>query len=79
MKRAGIIPGRLKERTTLRVRSLEPYSSELKAEQIGVIADIAEKYGSGVVHVTPRQTIEIPDIEHSYLEDINKILNRVFV
>lgn len=76
MKRAGIIPGRLKERTTLRVRSLEPYSSELKAEQIGVIADIAEKYGSGVVHVTPRQTIEIPDIEHSYLEDINKILNK---
>ena len=71
----GILPGRIQNRVTLRVRSVEPYSSELTAEQVGVIADIAEKYGSGIVHVTPRQTVEIPDIEEAYVDDINILLN----
>ncbi len=74
MNDAGILPGRLKERVTLRIQSIEPYSSELTSEQIGVIADIAESYGSGSVHITPRQTIEIPDIEISHLEDIKDLL-----
>jgi len=71
----GILPGRIQNRVTLRVRSVEPYSSELTGEQLGVIADIAEKYGSGIVHVTPRQTVEIPDIEGSYVGDIDKLLS----
>ncbi len=75
MKDAGILPGRIKERVTLRIQSLEPYSSELTAEQIGAIADIAEAYGSGSVHVTPRQTIEIPDIGIARLEGIRNLLN----
>ncbi len=75
MDENGIIAGRLGARATLRIRSLEPYSSELTAEQIGVIADIAEGYGSGKVHVTPRQTIEIPDVERSHLEEITGLLN----
>jgi dissimilatory sulfite reductase (desulfoviridin) alpha/beta subunit len=66
----GILPGRLKERVVLRVRAIEPYSSELTAEQVGIIADIAETYGSGAVHITSRQSIEIPDIEYKYLGDI---------
>ncbi len=77
MDRPGVLPGRIDNRVTLRVISLEPYSSELTAEQIGVIADIAEKYGSGTVHVTPRQTVEIPDLESSHLDEINKVLNEV--
>jgi dissimilatory sulfite reductase (desulfoviridin) alpha/beta subunit len=76
MKNAGIIPGRFKERVTLRVRALTPYSSELTSEQVGVIADIAERYGSGAVHVTPRQTIEIPDIDCLYLKEITDLLNK---
>jgi len=71
----GILPGRLRGRVTLRVRSIEPYSSEFTTEQLGVIADIAEKYGSGIVHVTPRQTVEIPDIDGSYVVDISKLLS----
>jgi dissimilatory sulfite reductase (desulfoviridin) alpha/beta subunit len=71
----GILPGRIQNRVTLRVRSVEPYSSELTGEQLGAIADIAEKYGSGIVHVTPRQTVEIPDIEGSSVGDINKLLS----
>ena len=51
-----------------------PYSAELTAEQIGIIADIAEKYGSGSVHVTARQTIEIPDIELASIDEIQKLI-----
>ncbi|NOY65485.1 MAG: hypothetical protein GXO97_08860 [Nitrospirae bacterium] len=70
----GIIDGRIPERVTLRVRSLKPYTSELTSEQIGLLAEIAEKYGAGYVHVTPRQTVEIPHIERSYIDEIVKKL-----
>lgn len=72
---AGILPGRIQDRVTVRIRSVEPYSAELTGEQVGIIADIAETYGSGIVHVTPRQTVEIPDIEGTHIADINKLLN----
>jgi dissimilatory sulfite reductase (desulfoviridin) alpha/beta subunit len=48
---------------------------QLTAEQIGIIADIAEKYGSGSVHVTSRQTIEIPDVELSSIDEIKELIN----
>jgi len=72
MNNCGILPGRTKGKVTLRVASADPFSAELTAEQIGVIADIAETYGSGTVHVTPRQTIEIPDVENIYIDEIRK-------
>jgi dissimilatory sulfite reductase (desulfoviridin) alpha/beta subunit len=70
MDNGGILPGRIEGKVTLRLRPSAPYSSELTANQIGVIADIAERYGSGVVHVTPRQTVEIPDVLSSCLEEV---------
>lgn len=70
----GIIEGRTKGRVVLRVRSKEPYSAEFTAGQIGVIADIAEKYGAGTAHVTPRQTVEIPHIDSEFLPDITALL-----
>jgi len=70
MDTVGILPGRTKGKITLRLKASDPYSSELTTHQIGVIADIAEIYGSGVVHITPRQTVEIPDIMESSLEEI---------
>ena len=75
MENCGILQGRTKGKSTLRVASNDPYSAELTADQIGIIADIAEKYGSGSVHVTARQTIEIPDIELSCLDEIRKLIN----
>jgi dissimilatory sulfite reductase (desulfoviridin) alpha/beta subunit len=63
MNNCCVLPGRTKGKCTLRLASNDPCSAELTAEQIGIIADIAEKYGSGSVHVTSRQTIEIPDVE----------------
>ncbi len=77
MKSNGILPGRNESRATLRIQSIEPLSAEMTSAQIGVIADIAEKYGSGQVHVTPRQTIEIPDVERAYIDEIHPMLNRV--
>ncbi len=76
MNYKGVIPGRLVERVTLRIRSLESYSSEMTSQQIDVIADIAEKFGSGTVHITPRQTIEIPDIEGLYVGEITGQLEK---
>ncbi len=74
---AGIIEGRIPERVTLRVRSLTPYTSEFTSEQIDLLADIAEKYGAGYVHVTPRQTVEIPHVERSYIKEIVKRLHEM--
>ena len=70
----GIIEGRTKGRVALRIKSMKPYSAEFTAEQIGVIADIAEQYGSGAVHITPRQTMEVPHIDNTFLSDIEKLL-----
>ncbi len=77
MDTPGIISTKHKNRVALRIRSIEPHSSELTGEQLGIIADIAEKYGSGTVHVTPRQTIEIPDIEQSLITEVTGILGSV--
>ncbi len=77
MSSLGVLPGRSQDKVTLRVQSLQPFSSEMTGEQIGVIADIAEKYGSGAVHVTPRQTIEIPDLPPTMLADVQELLTRV--
>ena len=74
MNNPGILQGRTKGKSTLRVASNDPYSAELTAEQIGIIADIAEKYGSGSVHVTARQTIEIPDIELTSINEIEELI-----
>lgn len=74
MEIPGIIPAKHQNRVTIRVRAIEPHSAELTANQIGIIADIAEKYSSGAVHVTSRQTIEIPNVEPSSIEEITGIL-----
>jgi dissimilatory sulfite reductase (desulfoviridin) alpha/beta subunit len=61
----GIIEGRTEGRIVLRVRSEVPYSAEFTADRIGALADIAEKYGLGEVHITPRQTVEIPHVDRA--------------
>ncbi len=40
------------------------------AEALRVVADLAEKYGDGRVHLTVRQTIEIPGVHPDRLEDL---------
>lgn len=77
MGRNGVLEGLRKDTRTVRVRSLDPYSSEFTAGQIGVLADIAERFGSGRVHVTPRQTVEIPHILCDDLLEVTALLEEV--
>lgn len=70
----GTVAGRVNGRVALRVRSTGPYTAEFTAAQIGVIADIAERFGSGAVHVTPRQTMEIPHVDLKALPDVTSVL-----
>ncbi len=72
----GILAGRTKERVALRLVSQGPYSAELTADQIGVIADVAEQYGSGHVRITPRQAVEVPHISQKDLPIVTALLAR---
>lgn len=74
MNDTGIIEDRGTGRIVLRIRSMEPYSAEFTTGQLGIIADIAENYGSGVAHVTPRQTVEIPHINRAELPEVTALL-----
>lgn len=76
MNTNGIVSGRSTGRIALRIKSIAPYSAEFTADQLGVLADIAEQYGSGAIHVTPRQTMEIPHIELSALPRLTALLHQ---
>lgn len=46
----------------------------LMAEQMKIIADIAEKFGDGTVHITIRQGFEIPNIPFEKISEVNAAL-----
>ncbi len=50
----------------VRVRA-KPYSNTYSAEQLEKVAEVAEKYGSGKVHLSPRHNLEIPEIRNGVL------------
>lgn len=49
----------------------------LKAEVLGMIQEIAEKYGNGIVHLTSRQGFEIEGIRLEDMEEINRMLQPI--
>ncbi len=49
----------------------------LNAELLGLIQNIAEKYGNGTVHMTTRQGFEIPDISFEDIDEVNKLLQPI--
>lgn len=53
---------------------LKVVSGNLDAEKLRAIADAAEKYGSGYVHITSRQQIEVPFVK---LEDVEAARNEL--
>ena len=75
MVKEDLIEGRNKETVVLRIASVNPYSAELTSEQLELLAEIAERYGSGRAHVTARQTIEIPDIPESLVNEVVPLLD----
>ncbi|NOZ59325.1 MAG: hypothetical protein GXO66_07115 [Euryarchaeota archaeon] len=72
----GIISGEGKGKVVLRVTSVEPHTAELTSEQLRVLARVARKYGSRVVHTTPRQAIEVPDVPRELVEEAVRELER---
>ena len=65
--KGGIITQKNKDYCTIRTRMP---AGILSIEKMRGLAAIAEKYGQTEVHLTTRQTIEIPHIHHTKLEAI---------
>lgn len=49
----------------------------LKAEVLGMVQEISEKYGNGIVHLTTRQGFEIEGIHFEDMDEINKMLQPI--
>jgi len=67
------IDQRQPNRFALRLRAI---GGQFTAEQLRVIADIAERYGKGEIHLTTRQGIEIHHVHHHDLEAAHKVLEK---
>ena len=57
--------------TCLRIRIP---GGELNVKHFDNIKEIAEKYGSGNVHITARQGLEVPGIPMEKIDEVNKLL-----
>lgn len=49
----------------------------LKAEFLGLIQEIADKYGDGTIHLTTRQGFEIPGIDMKHIPEVNVMLQPI--
>jgi len=65
--KGGVITERNPDLSTIRIRAP---AGVLTIEQLRGIAAIAKKYGTGVVHCTTRQTIEIPHVNPTFLKRV---------
>lgn len=67
----GVITERDGDLCTIRLRMP---AGILSVEKMRGIAEVAERFGQREVHLTTRQTVEIPHIHHSKLEEIRQAL-----
>ena len=59
LKRVGIVGQKQKDYYLIRLRTI---GGGMTDEELGVVAAVSRKYGSGVVHFTTRQGVEIHNI-----------------
>ncbi len=71
--KGGVITERDADFCTIRIRAA---AGIMSVEQVRGIAMIAKKYGSGVIHCTTRQTIEIPHVNPKLLKKIERSLEK---
>ncbi|MDE7303148.1 MAG: 4Fe-4S binding protein [Oscillospiraceae bacterium] len=69
LKKGGFMRQKQKNNFSLRLRVV---GGNLTAVQLAKIAEVAEKFGDGHVHLTSRQSVEIPFIK---LDDIDNVKN----
>lgn len=67
LKKGGFMRQKQKDHFSLR---LAVVGGNLTATQLAKIAEVAEKYGDGHVHLTSRQSVEIPFIK---LQDVDAV------
>jgi dissimilatory sulfite reductase (desulfoviridin) alpha/beta subunit len=71
--KGGVITERNADFSTVRIRAP---AGVISVDQLRGIAKIAKTYGSGVVHCTTRQTIEIPHVDPKRLKNMAKALEK---
>ena len=67
LKKGGFMRQKQKNNFSLRLRVV---GGNLSAKQLAKIAEVSERYGDGHVHLTSRQSVEIPFIK---LDDIDAV------
>ncbi|MBI5789514.1 MAG: 4Fe-4S binding protein [Candidatus Schekmanbacteria bacterium] len=67
LKKGGFMRQRQKDNFALRLKII---AGRVRADQLPKLAEVAEKYGKGYVHLTTRQGVEIPFIQ---LKDIDAV------
>lgn len=71
LKKGGFMRQKQKNHFSLR---LAVVGGNLTAENLKIIAEVAEKYGDGHVHLTSRQSVEIPFIKLEQVEEVKEAL-----
>lgn len=69
LKKGGFMRQKQKGYFSLR---LQVVGGDLTAENIRTVAEVADKYGHGYVHMTSRQGIEIPFIHFDDIEAVKR-------
>jgi dissimilatory sulfite reductase (desulfoviridin) alpha/beta subunit len=76
MKKVGMIQQKQKELFAMRLRAV---GGDLKTEQLKRIAEVADKYADGEVHLSVRQGVEIHNIKQNDLGKAREELEKVGV
>ncbi|MDD6208391.1 MAG: 4Fe-4S binding protein [Clostridiales bacterium] len=71
LKKGGFMRQKQKNHFSLRLRVV---GGNLTAKQLAKIAQVSEKYGDGYVHLTSRQSVEIPYIKLEQIDDVKNAL-----
>ena len=71
LKKGGFMRQKQKGHFSLR---LQVVGGTLTAENLAKIQEVADKYGKGYVHLTSRQSIEIPFIKYEDIPEVKEEL-----
>lgn len=74
LKSGGFIKQVQKDLFTVRLRCP---GGQVTADRLRVAADIAEKYGRGEVHISVRQSIEVPYVSYEHFDAVTEALRAV--
>lgn len=71
LKKGGFMRQKQKNNFSLRLRVV---GGQLTAKQLAKIAEVSDQYGEGYVHLTSRQSVEIPFIKLDQIDEVKKAL-----